>query len=288
MAIGTLTIGSNTTVDFLYITTGAVTDEMKNDLNYEPIWDENSKFLAKFDHTLRTGNLDAEGNPPTSWAVYRQKAGSNILEYVTTVEGEEGSGYDYMPSNGVEYIYHSFARTESDMSEDKQSKPIKPSWPGWFLMTLKESANDPSLFEPDEIFCFQYNLEIGDLNNNTTFNKLENFTQYPFIQRSSSNHLSGSLKGLIGVVDSNARYYDTLEQANALQRLTTNAQRKLLKDLHGHVMEVDLMGSMMFSILPSIEFEPYSATVQWVEVADASDLRVMVDTSAEMTAGGSA
>lgn len=288
MAIGTLTIGPNTTVDFLYITTGAVTDDMKNDLNYEPIWDEDSKFLAKFDHTLRTGNLDAEGNPPTSWAVYRQKVGSNILEYVTTVEGEEGSGYDYMPSNGVEYIYHSFARTESDMSEDKQSKPIKPSWPGWFLMTLKESANDPSLFEPDEIFCFQYNLEIGDLNNNTTFNKLENFTQYPFIQRSSSNHLSGSLKGLIGVVDGNARYYDTLEQANALQRLTTNTQRKLLKDLHGHVMEVDLMGSMMFSILPSIEFEPYSATVQWVEVADASDLRVMVDTSAEMTSGGSA
>ena len=70
MAIGTLTIGPNVDTDFLLITNGTPPIDVA-DINYEPTWDEHSKFMAKFEHTLRTGNLLADGTPPTSWSIYR-------------------------------------------------------------------------------------------------------------------------------------------------------------------------------------------------------------------------
>ena len=275
MAIGKLTLGSNVECDFITITQGAVPSNV-GELTYEPAWDANSKFLAKFDNTLRTGNLKADGTPPTSWAIYRQKVGTETMDYVMTIEGAEPFCFDYMPANNAEYMYHSFARTDSDMSEDKRSKPIKTNWGAWTLFTLDET-DEAGVYIPNQIFMFQYNLEIGDLSNNTNFNRLETFTRFPIIQRSSSNYLSGQLKGLTGLVDCSGRYADTVSQADALQTLTTDARRKILKDMKGHVMEVELSGSMVFSVIPNMQTEPYYATLQWSEVGNANDIRIVVN-----------
>lgn len=276
MAIGTLTLGSHVDCDWLWITNGPLPDNVTQ-LEFEPTWNEHSKFLAQFNNTLRTGNLKADGTPPTSWAVYRQKADTDTMTYVTVVEGEKAVGYDYMPSNDTTYVYHTFARTESDMSEDKTSPAITPQWPGWILITL-DPADEEGRFIPNEIFIFELNLEIGDMSNNTNFSKLETFTPYPIIQRSSSNHMSGQLKGLIGKVDcASGRYYDTIDQATAIRALTTNTRRKILKDLKGHVFEVELSSSVIFSVLPNVIGEPYFATLQWTEVASANDLRVVIN-----------
>ncbi len=273
MAKGKLTLGAHVWCDWMTITTSTPGEETQT-LDYEPVWDKQSKFLAKFDNTLRTGNLRADGTPPTSWAIYRQEVGKEAMQYVMTAEGTEAHCYDYMAANNTQYIYHSFARTESDMSEDKRSNIITPDWNGWILTTL-DTTDSSDLFVPHEIFCFDYNLELSDMTNNTTFNQLETFGRYPVIQRSSANHLSGQLKGLVGVMDSNYRYVDTVDMANAIQALTTDTRRKLLKDLKGHVWEVELFSSIIFSIEARLAKEPYSATIQWIEVGDASDLRVV-------------
>lgn len=274
MAIGTLTIGPNVDTDFLLITNGTPPIDVA-DINYEPTWDEHSKFMAKFEHTLRTGNLLADGTPPTSWSIYRQKVGSDEMEFVLTAEGAKVVCYDYMPHNYGTYFYRSFAKTESDMSEDITSPNVTPSWPGWALITLDETE-DGNRYIPHEIFMFQYNLEIADMTNNTTYNKLETFTKYPVIQRSSANHMSGQLKGLLGGVDcATGRYYNTLEEVDAIRALTTDPRRKILKDLSGHVFEVELSAGIIFSVLPNVEREPYYATIQWTEVGDANSMRVV-------------
>ena len=247
MAIGTLTICPNVDTDFLLITSGAHAENV-SDMQYEPMWNEYSKFMAKFEHTLRTGNLLADGTPPTSWSIYRQKVGSDEMEFVLTAEGAKVVCYDYMPHNYGTYFYRSFAKTESDMSEDITSKNVTPSWPGWALITLDETE-DGNRYIPHEIFMFQYNLEIGDMTNNTGYNKLETFTKYPVIQRSSSNHMSGQLKGLLGSVDcSTAQYYTAVNEADAIRELTTDPRRKILKDLSGHVYEVELSSGIVFTV----------------------------------------
>lgn len=276
MAKGTLTLGPHVWCDWITITTATPSEDTQT-LDYEPVWDKQSKFLAKFDNTLRTGNLKADGTPPTSWAIYRQEVGKEAMQYVMTAEGTEAHCFDYAAANNTRYVYHSFARTESDMSEDKRSNAITPDWNGWILMTVNPTS-ESNLFTPHEIYCFDYNLELGDMTNNTNFTQLETFGRYPVIQRSSANHLSGQLKGLIGVMDSNCRYIETVDMANAVQALTTDTRRKILKDLKGHVWEVELSGGVIFSIEPHIAREPYAATLQWVEVGDASDIRVVKTT----------
>ena len=276
MAIGTLTLGSNVDCDWMLIKNGALPDNI-TDIDYEPIWDEHTTFMAKFENTLRTGNLQPDGTPPTSWSIYRQKDGSDAMEFVTMVSGATATCFDYMPCNNTTYVYHSFAQTESGMSDDKTSKPITPLWDGWMLITLDETE-EKGRYIPHEIFTFSLNLELSDMSNNTGFNALETFTRYPIIQRSSSNHLSGQLKGLIGVVDcATGRYYDTVEQADAIREITTDTRRKILKDLKGHVFEVELSGSIIFTIEPNIYDEPYYATIQWTEVASTENLRIVMD-----------
>ena len=276
MATGTLTLGSHVDCDWMLITNGSL-PEYVFDIAYEPTWNEHTTFMAKFENTLRTGNLQPDGTPPTSWSIYRQKNDSDAMEYVTTVGGDTAVCFDYMPCNNTTYVYHSFAQTESDMSDDKTSKPITPRWDGWTLITLDETE-EKDRYIPHEIFTFSLNLELADMSNNTSFNILETFTRYPVIQRSSSNHMSGQLKGLIGAVDcATGRYYDTVEQAAAIRELTTDTRRKLLKDLKGHVIEVELSGSILFSIEPNIYDEPYYATIQWTEVASTDGLRVVAD-----------
>ena len=273
MAKGTLTLGPHVWCDWITITTAQPGAETE-DLNYEPVWNKQSKFLAKFDNTLRTGNLKADGTPPTSWAIYRQEVGKEAMQYVITAEGTEATCFDYAAANNTQYIYHSFARTESDMSEDKRSNTLTPNWNGWILTTI-DPTDDPTLFVPHEIFCFDYNLELGDMTNNTGFNQMETFGRYPIIQRSAANHMSGQLKGLVGIMDDRCRYVETVAMADAIQALTTDTRRKILKDLKGHVWEVELSGGIIFSIEPRLAKEPYAATLQWVEVGDASDIRVV-------------
>ena len=73
------------------------------------------------------------------------------------------------------------------------------------------------------------------------------------------------------------KYYDTVEQAAAIREITTDTRRKILKDLKGHVFEVELSGSILFSVEPNIYDEPYYATIQWTEVASTENLRVVMD-----------
>lgn len=281
MPIGTLTVGENVDVDFICITSADVNHKTVRPLTYEPQWDEHSTFLAKFNNTLLTGNLQPDGTAPTTWAIYRQRANSEILEHVTTINGAAVVCYDYMPSNDETYIYHSFALTGNDMSEDMISAPVTTDWDGWKLITLEQV--DDERFIPHEIFTFQYNLELGDMSNNTTYNKLETFTAYPFIQRSSANHMSGQLKSLLGVVNcATGELYDTLQQAEAIRALSTSHRRKILKDLKGHVFEVELSNSILFSVQPFLPHEPYAVTIAWTEIADTDGMHVVATADEHM------
>lgn len=275
MAIGTLTLGSHVDCDFIHITSATPSQEDLENLNYEPSWDPDSRFLAAFNSTLTAGNVSDGGTPPEDWAIYRKPVNDTAMEFIGDVHGASVTIYDYGAPNSVPVQYISFPSTASRTASYSISGVVVPQWSGWTLITL-DPTDEAGLYKPHQVFMFQLNLEVGDLSNNTTFNRMENFTRYPTIQRSSANYYAGQLRGLVGACDITGKYYDTLEMLEALRELTTDTRKKILKDYKGHVWEVELTSSMMFSTEQNLVQRMNSVTLQWAEVGDGKDIRAYV------------
>ena len=81
------------TIDYLWMTNTEMTAEWETILNqasYEPTWDINTQFLAKFNNTLNAGNApEIASSTLTGWKVYRQDLEGSALKYVKTLSPEE-------------------------------------------------------------------------------------------------------------------------------------------------------------------------------------------------------
>lgn len=281
MGITNITLYGAQVCDYIYIKNGdLITEEsyQLNNVNFEPKWIEGSEFIATFKNNLTAGNNEV-GADFVGWTIYRKNVTDNTpLEYVSTITDNNITQLaDYMVVNHKDYKYYLFLNTSDYVTAPFVSNNDASLHTDWWEYTLITaiSTSVTNELKIQDAFVFQLNLEPSSMSNNANINKLVNFTQYPKIQYSDSNHLSGTLKSLIGYIGDTGNYVETQTVVNKLRNLTTDGTRKFLKDIKGNIYEIAIDNSINFDFLNSdIINQPLTIEIPWIEIRSTENISI--------------
>ena len=152
----------------------------------------------------------------------------------------------------------------------------------WFLLVCDDVWDENGLNENKvtvaDIYEFEANVTVGQMSNNTDFSVSKNFTRYPKVQHSPSCYWSGTLGGLLGVINKEGtKYTQTTEMLNKFKQLTIDDRRKFLKDRDGNIWEVSLSAASTIATESKLNNQLKTATISWVEVADATSTMIYLE-----------
>lgn len=268
------------TIDYLWMTNTEMTAEWETILNqasYEPTWDINTQFLAKFNNTLNAGNApEIASSTLTGWKVYRQDLEGSALKYVKTLSPEDIFLVDYNVKWGQEYKYYLFPDYEAAMGSPFVSAPVRACWTDWILLLCREEPNKNE-FAVEESFLFQLNTTSGQMNNNADVQVFKTYQKYPKVIKGKSNYLSGQLSSLVGYMgESNGelKYIEKIDMIDRLTSLNTDNRRKFLKDKKGHVWEVELTAPSTLEYMENVATQPVTGGISWTEVESTEDVSI--------------
>lgn len=258
------------TVEYLWVIDGEPTADFISSLAsnayYEPVWGNNSYFLADFKNGLSAGNFFAN-----QYALYRKEIGTDEYKHLADFPIEEGNVYDFGVRNQAEYEYQFHGVTEDAFtSTPMTSEVVKPCKWSWTLLACTQDENE--VYHVQEAYYFQYNVESGNVTNNNTPQMQKTFTRYPNYQPDTANYRSGTLKALIGSINkTNNQYSDTVAQAEKLTALSTTDYTLFLKDRKGNLYMVRTGGAVQMSAHDEYANQATTITLPWVEVDDAEN-----------------
>lgn len=222
--------------------------------------------------------------------IYRRDGDEPIYHHIRsiTLSDIEDAAYDYNAfidygvKNGVPYQYNLYFTRyyETDgtvhYAPAMESSAITPCFWHWLLITA-EGPDDSGQYHADTIYRFALNVENGPMSNNNAPNILQNFTRYPTRQGVAPNYRSGSLTAYIGTVDETQNVYtDTAAQAQAIFALSTDGKPKFLKSRKGEIWRVDTSSATTLTLGDKYREQPYSATLNWVEVGSAENTAIVM------------
>jgi len=69
------------------------------------------------------------------------------------------------------------------------------------------------------------------------------------------------------------KYSGDISMIDAIKQLSTDTRRKFLKDIKGHIWEVEIAGGISASVMP-VDEQVYEGTIPWAEVAKVEDVRI--------------
>ena len=257
------------TVDYLWMTGTDVTTEewlsILNQANYEPTWDINTEFLAKFNENLNAGNApEIACNTLKGWKIYRQDLEGSSLKYVKTLDPDEIFIVDYNVKWGQEYRYYLFPEYTEAMGTPFVSNNVKACWTDWILLLCREEEGKKNEFAVEESFLFQLNTSSGQMNNNADVQVFKTYQRYPRVVKGQSNYLSGQLSSLVGYMgetDGELEYIEKLDMIDRLMMLNTDNRRKFLKDKKGHVWEIELTAPTSMEYMESVYRQPVTGSI---------------------------
>lgn len=218
-----------------------------------------------------------------SWSIYRGDQ-NNRLTHLATVPAEGGQLYDYgAASQQGPYTYYAFPLDEDGnvMDAPIQSNEINPCYQSWSLMECEDNGDG---FTVVEEYLFRYNFTSEAIGNNNTPTINENFTRYPSVQKSPQNYRGGALTGLIGTVDREANYSDTLTLRQKLFNLSTTTRALFLKSRKGDLIKIAVAEPVEAKITDDTAEQQQSVTVRWVEIGEAGN--VLKLTALDSASGG--
>lgn len=240
--------------------------DLYKDVTVVPTWDNETLMLALYNGNLSAGNISSE-EPLTGWIVYRNDVGSAFLRRITSVESYVNSFVDYSVRNMTGVIYYVSPIFGEKIGAVASSNVVSPQWWDWSLIVCSESGND--VYQYQKTYSFDLDVSSGSMNNNTTFNELQNFTKYAKIQNSTANYWSGTLSAFIGNC-SDVAYSDSVELMDELKALTTDGRDKFLKDRKGNLWKVRLNSPISEKITDEYVEQAVVVTIGWAEIGDAS------------------
>lgn len=270
------------TIDYLWMTGTDVTTEewlsILNRANYEPTWDINTEFLAKFNENLNAGNApEIACNTLEGWKVYRQDLNGSSLKYVKTLDPDDIFIVDYNVKWGQEYKYYLFPEYTKAMGSPFVSNDVKACWTDWILLLCREEEGKKNEFAVEESFLFQLNTNSGQMNNNADVQVFKTYQRYPKVVKGQSNYLSGQLSSLVGYIgetDGELEYIEKLDMVDRLMRLNVDNRRKFLKDKKGHVWEVELTAPTSMEYMENVYRQPVTGSIAWTEVASTDNVSI--------------
>ena len=275
MGYSKITLKDEQVCDYLYLTNTAPEDGMISSVDSEPTtWDNHTMMLAQFNGSLVAGNSELEESIE-GYEIRRRKGAEKHTEHVAEIPKSKKFIIDYLTANNTSYTYYLYPTSKSNIFPPIMSKEIQTNYRGWSLMIVDEST-DENVFYLSKMFKFELNLNIGEMNNNASTSVHQNFTKFPTIQHSTSNYWSGSLTSLCGFISCvDNKYIQTINMIDELKSITSDTRRKFLKDLEGHIWEVDITSAISLTNDNSIIEDIKTISLSWAEVGKVQDVSII-------------
>lgn len=247
---------------------------------YVPEWKDSDYMLADFTNGISAGNLDTSGVQITGFALYRRVIGGNTLQRVATTDLSVQSIYDYgVRSQQGPYQWYLFPIGENNyVIRPIISNSINSCFWNWCVLEcapLSQKGHYSVLAE----YRFGKNLSSGTTTNNNTPSIRGNFTRYPTVQRSHSNYQSGTLSSMIGVVDAQGRYSDTLSMRDAIYQLSTTENTLFLKSRKGDLLQIAIAGPITMITMDNTAEQAQSTSIPWVETGSTENVSLVANSA---------
>lgn len=241
-----------------------------------PEFDLGTLMLANFQHELEAGTIYSP-LVVKEYTLYRRFKGNDApLVYAGTTT--TSTFYDYSVPNGVEQRWYIFAEaTNGETVGPMSTEPLTIFFWDWIVIRAVEEED--GTYRATQVFRFGKNLSSGQIGNNNSPELLQNFTPYPTILPAPQNYRSGTLSSLIGVIDENGSYSDTIALRDAIYDLSLTTDTIFLKNRKGDLMQIVISGPITMETNDASASQAQKVGLPWAEVAPAEGVSI-ISTSA--------
>ena len=215
---------------------------------------------------------DSMSGSADSYSIYRDD-GVSYLKKVADVNQALRSIVDYSVGSGIPTKYYIFAMESGAATYVLETDSFTPVF--WDYTVLLASQDTYGIYHVVYEYRFGLNVETGSVSNNNNPTLQTNFTKYPNRQPITSLYKSGQLKSYIGTVGNDNAYTDSLSLQNAIMRISTSTLHKFLKTRKGEMLKIETSGPISMKVMDASQLQPLHATIDWAEVADASNTSVV-------------
>ncbi len=262
-AVTSITLYGNTETRYIKVSAAA---------NSDPVFDENTLFLSKFDK----GSLNALSALDTQAdnTIYRYSKGKLENLY----EGLHASQIrDYGIRSNREYYYELFSTNNSTTyAPITVSNTVCKQFSAYYLIEATEDATNPRIYHALSVWKFGNNISAGSVSNNNSPSFLNNFTPYRLRQPISRMGRSGQLQALLSNYDPDAGIYqDTVDMMDALWAASISNNVFFLKDMKGSLHMVHISAPIVQTVNTKSRVQQVTVTVPWEEVGEASNVSLI-------------
>ena len=246
----------------------------------------NVGFPKNFDTTMQNAVINYFGDDTSNVEayLYRMENGTT-LRYIGNPFsfGEQDYTpviYDYSAVNNKDYMYSVIVRYPTQSGENviylESDGVVNPCFWAWALIEA-EPSGIPGVYQTVAVYLFSSNVSTSEMPNGNARNLFSTFTRYPVVMRNSQNRRNGNLSGLIGSVAAGV-YTDSNATMDALYALSTSQNALFLRSRRGEFMQIAPAGDIKMDTVDNTAKQQVTASIPWVEIADASTISV-VDSS---------
>lgn len=231
-------------------------DAITQVLDYQPVWDSDTVFLADFEGDLLAGNIQASGDI-LSWIVNRKVEGSTIYEKVDEVDYEVTELMDYKVPNGETVSYQILPITTTEVAEPLETEVVASDYSGWFI--IDETT--------ETTFHFNVNLQSGSITADEDQTEFTTFNKYNTVSQGSRNFVRGQVSAVVPEeLTCDGQLIQSSEFITSLQNFVNNGNKKILKNRKGDIWYVMTKGFARNKVNDNIREQVDSVTFNFVEV----------------------
>ena len=205
-------------------------------------------------------------------SIYRYLQGESALQHVYDLATGATSILDYYAPSQMQVSYLIVAHSGiGDLF--LQTTKFTPTF--WFFSILLCDTDSNGDYHVSKEYIFKYGVETGAVSNNNDPTIQKNFTPYPNRQPISTLYKTGKISGYIGKTNNLNRYSDSISLQNAIYDISVSSLDKFLKSRKGDVIKVDTASSIQMKTEDNTVQQALKATVDWVEVGEASQVSIV-------------
>ena len=208
----------------------------------------------------------------TGISIYRYLQGEYALQHVYDLATGATSILDYYAPSQMQVSYLIVAHSGvGDLF--LQTNGFVPIF--WFYSVLLCDTDSNGNYHVSREYIFKYGVETGSVSNNNDPTIQKNFTPYPNRQPISTLYKTGKVSGYIGKTNNLNQYSDSISLQNAIYDISVSTLDKFLKSRKGDVIKVDTASSIQMKTEDNTVQQALKATVDWVEVGEASQVSIV-------------
>lgn len=200
------------------------------DKGYDPLWNDSTYLLARFNNNLNGGNITNINTIIKDWIIYRRNVDENQMEYVATISAEQDSFTDYKALRDKTYQYYMYAQSDTELSSPITTEEVECQYYHWCLIDIEKNA----------VYHFKYNFTGGALTVEESWQEYQTNSQYNTFVRGKPNYLVGSVQAL--VAESMMPFEQSADFIDQFRECICSDRVKYLKDAKGHIFKVFTYG----------------------------------------------